>query len=52
MGEVTNEIKNRKKIIEWMNTKNIREFKEVAEIVARYIENPDEVMKRIKEDVS
>jgi len=52
MEEVTNEIKNRKKIIEWMNTKNIREFREVAKIVAQYIENPDEVMKRIKEDIS
>jgi flagellar protein FlaI len=62
MEEVTNEIRNRKKIIEWMNTKNIREFREVAKIVAQYIENPneimkqikgpDEVMKQIKEDVS
>ena len=51
MEEVTNEIKNRREIIEWMNAKNIRGFREVAEIIAQYIENPDRVMKQIKEDV-
>jgi len=48
--EMTNELRNRKEIIEWMNAKNIREFREVANVVSRYAENPAEVMKRIEED--
>ena len=48
--EMTNELRNRKKIIEWMNTKNIREFREVANVVSRYAESPTEVMKQIDEE--
>jgi len=50
--EMTDEIKNRKKIVEWMNTKNIREFREVAKIIAQYTEEPDGVLKQIGKDVS
>jgi N-acetylglucosamine kinase-like BadF-type ATPase len=44
------ELKNRKNIIEWMNKNNVREFKEVAQIVSQYIENNEETLKLIKED--
>jgi len=44
---MTNEIKNRRKIVDWMNSKNIREFKEVAKIVSQYLENPEDVIKLV-----
>jgi flagellar protein FlaI len=46
--EMTNEVKNRKLIVEWMNKNNIREFREVAKIVTQYNENPDVIMKMIE----
>jgi len=49
--EMTNEIKNRKKILEWMNENNVREFRDVANIVARYNEDPAESLKQIEKGV-
>jgi flagellar protein FlaI len=48
--QMTDEIKKRAKIVEWMNKNNVREFREVANLVARYAEDPNEVMKKIKKD--
>ena len=41
------EIKNRTILLDWMNKNNIREFKKVATLVARYVDNPEDVMKKI-----
>ena len=49
--EMTQEINNRRKIVEWMNTNNIREFREVAKIIAQYTENSEEMLKQIEKDV-
>ncbi len=49
--EMTNELKNRMEIIEWMNRNNIREFREVANIVAHYAEDPEEVLEQVHKDV-
>jgi len=46
--QITNEIKNRMGLVEWMNKKNIRGFKEVSNIVAHYTEDPQEILKKIK----
>ena len=46
--EMTEEIKKRTKIIEWMNNNNLREFRDVAQIVARYAETPEEVLKQVE----
>ena len=48
--EMTTEIKNRTRIIEWMNNTNVREFHDVASIVSRYGETPDDVLKRVDKD--
>jgi flagellar protein FlaI len=48
--EMTSELRNRTRIIEWMNVKNVREFRGVANLVSRYAENPVEVMKQIEEE--
>jgi archaeal flagellar protein FlaI len=49
--EMTNEIKNRATLMEWMRKENIKDFKEVAAMTANYIENPLEVMKSIGKDI-
>jgi len=41
------EIANRKKIIDWMNANNIRGFKDVANVVTKYTETPDEFLEKI-----
>ncbi len=46
-GMIT-EIKNRTTLLDWMNKNNIREFKKVATIVAQYVDNPLEVIKKIR----
>ena len=50
--EMTNEIKNRKNIIEWMNKNNVREFRDVARLVARYAEDPNSVVDQVMKDVN
>ena len=44
---MTDEIKNRKSIVEWMNNNNIREFRDVAKLIAQYTDNPSETMTMI-----
>jgi type IV secretory pathway ATPase VirB11/archaellum biosynthesis ATPase len=44
------EIKNRTLLLDWMNKNNIREFKKVATVVAQYADNPEEVMKKIRNE--
>jgi flagellar protein FlaI len=48
--DITQEIKNRGLVIEWMNNKNIREFREVANIVSHYFEDPEEVLKQVNKE--
>jgi type IV secretory pathway ATPase VirB11/archaellum biosynthesis ATPase len=48
--EMTTELRNRTKIVDWMNTRNIREFREVSKLVAQYVEDSGEVLKKIEED--
>jgi len=45
---MTEEIKNRTEVVEWMNKKNMRGFREVAKLVAQYNEKPVEVLKQIR----
>jgi len=49
--EMTNEIKNRATLMEWMRQENIKDFKEVAAMTANYIENPLKVMENIGKDI-
>jgi len=48
--EMTNEIKNRAALMEWMRKKDIKDFREVASMAMNYVENPLEFMKKVKED--
>jgi flagellar protein FlaI len=46
--EITQEIRRRTEILEWMKENEIRTFKEVANVISRYTENPQDFMKKIK----
>ena len=48
--KITEEIRQRAEILEWMKENNIRVFKEVAKVISRYNENPDELMKIIRDE--
>ncbi|MEM4258139.1 MAG: type II/IV secretion system ATPase subunit [Candidatus Thermoplasmatota archaeon] len=48
--QMTEEIKNRAKLLEWLNKKNIREFKKVSTLIVQYYENPRAVLEKISKD--
>ncbi len=48
---MTEEIKRRKRIVEIMNQGNIRSFREVARLVSRYAESPDQTLKELEKVV-
>ncbi len=41
------EMKNRSNVLQWMRTKNIRSYKEVAAIIAEYYARPKEILEKI-----
>jgi len=43
-----NEIKDRTTLLDWMNNNNVRDFKKVATLAARYVDNPTDVMQKIR----
>ena len=47
--EMTKEVKNRAELLNWMSKNNIKQFKEVAVWTANYIDNPEKIMKKIKD---
>jgi len=49
--EITQEIRKRAEIMEWMNEYNVRTFIEVAKAISRYTENPDDFIKRMRESI-
>ncbi len=48
--DMIKEIKDRTTLLDWMNSNNIREFKKVATLVARYVDNPIDIMKKIRNE--
>ena len=45
--EMMFELKRRIEVLEWMKDNNIRAFKDVARIVASYLESPQEILEKI-----
>ncbi|MFH1101089.1 MAG: ATPase, T2SS/T4P/T4SS family [Methanobacteriota archaeon] len=45
---MTQELKNRAELLHWMNQNNIRDFREVATVLAQFNESPETIMKKIK----
>lgn len=48
--EASEELQRRKKVIEWMARKNIRNYKEVSNIIRSYVEKPDLILKEALKD--
>jgi flagellar protein FlaI len=46
---ISEEVRRRTEILEWMCNNNIRSFKEVAKAISRYTENPDDFMKKMRQ---
>jgi flagellar protein FlaI len=47
MQEVKDEIGNRVKVLRWLQTKNIRNFVEISNVLAQYHTDPESVLSRI-----
>jgi flagellar protein FlaI len=45
-----NEIRDRTTLLDWMNSNNIRDFKKVATLAARYVDNHNDVMQKIRNE--
>ena len=48
--EITDELRRRANLMEWMTNNNIKEFKKVASMVSNYIDNPSKIMMKIEEE--
>jgi flagellar protein FlaI len=46
--EMAVELNNRRKIIEWMEREDIREFKGVAKVISQYAENSEQLMEKVQ----
>jgi hypothetical protein len=44
VDEITEEVQNRAQILDWLRTYHIREFTDVAQILAKYAEKPEDVL--------
>jgi len=49
--QMTDEIKSRSILLDWLNKKNIREFKKVATLIVQYYENPKVILEKIAKDI-
>lgn len=49
--QLEKELQNRKLILRWMKEKNIRDYKEVGEIVNQYTRYPTDLIKKAKEEL-
>jgi flagellar protein FlaI len=48
--ELHQELQNRIQVLEWMRKKNLRSYIDVGNVVATYLKDPTEIMKKIKRD--
>jgi flagellar protein FlaI len=47
--KISEEVRRRAEILEWMCNNNVRSFKEVAKAISRYTENPEDFIKKIRQ---
>ena len=48
---ITEEIKNRKKVLEWMQRHDVTKYDNVAEFVYLYYKDPQTLMKWVEKDI-
>jgi hypothetical protein len=44
------ELNNRRLVLEWMVRNNIRDFKDVVEVIRTYYVNPQQLLDRVKRE--
>ena len=49
--KISKELINRAKVLQWMQKKDIRDYKEVGRIVNLYSKYPEEILEQVKEDM-
>ena len=49
--KMSEELENRKTVLKWMLEKNIRDYRDVGRIVADYAKFPEELMKKVEEEM-
>jgi flagellar protein FlaI len=49
--DVLREVRRRANILRWMDKHDIRNFRDVSQIVAEYYENPDKIMNQVYKDL-
>ncbi|KYK21190.1 hypothetical protein AYK21_05130 [Thermoplasmatales archaeon SG8-52-2] len=49
---LTQEIKNRILVLNWMLKKEIKDYREVGKIVSEYSKKPEKIIQRAKEDLN
>jgi len=47
--KISEEVRRRTEILEWMCNNNVRSFKEVAKAISRYTENPEDFIKKMRQ---
>ncbi len=46
---ITQELRQRAEILEWMKRTNVRSFKDVAQTISKYVENSEQFLKMVRE---
>jgi len=47
--QIIEELKRRAEILDWMREKGVRTFKDVAQVISKYAETPEEILKVVKQ---
>jgi hypothetical protein len=42
------EVKNRMRVLDWMKSKNIRDYRNVGRVIHEYYQNPSKLLNHIK----
>ena len=48
--EIQQELNNRVVILEWMERKNLRSYKDVGQVVSEYRKNPESILSKVRGD--
>jgi flagellar protein FlaI len=50
-GRMSQELKNRQLVLQWMNLKGIRNYKEVSNVLISYSRRPEQLMEKVNADI-
>jgi archaeal flagellar protein FlaI len=50
-ARMSQELKNRQLVLQWMNMKDIRHYKDVANVLISYSRRPEQLMEKVTADI-